>query len=564
MAAVRSNESLSIIACALVIVSTMASASCKGIVREAPPRPEDSAEPDAPEVGKEFDCDGEHQPGPAPLRRLTVDEYAAAVEASVGVDIEDEARNRLPNDIRSDGFSNTASGLIVDVGHVEAFAALAQLAVERLDDVDAFLEGLEVTCRAFEASCRRSFIEAASLRVFRGPAREEDVASFEPVFEAVEAEGGDFEEATRFVLEGMLQSPRFLYRVERQDGSDPVRKLGDYEVASRLSFLLWGAPPDEQLMKAAAAGKLQTDAQIEVQARRMLEAPAARETSLHYVADWLHLSRLDHLARDEAQFPGWEDALAEDMKRETLALADWLMWEERGALTTLFDAQRSFLTERLAQYYGLEVQGSGFTEYDLTTVPERGGILTHGALLTAGGPSASMVHRGLHVLRNILCGRVEDPPPGVDTTPMETSPGFTKRDEAELRVESSTCGGCHSQMDTLAFGLERFDGTGAYALEDEHGNALRQDGFVVFPGTVEQVSYQSIAQLMDLLASSDRVRDCMSLKASQFSLGRPLAEVDACSLAAVRDRYAASDGSYQELMVAVALSPMMRTIGVDP
>jgi hypothetical protein len=516
-------------------------------------------------VGNEFACEGEHVPGPTPLRRLTLGEYATTVQAALGVDVSTEL-SRLPPDLRADGFSNTASGLVVDVGHVAGFAEVARLAVERVDDLGVWLDARGASCRALSEECAREVVQAAASSLFRAPAREEEVTALTPLFAAVETEGGDFLEGAGLVLEAMLQAPRFLYRVEKQDGPDPVRALDDYEVASRLSYLLWGGPPDGPLMTAAAAGELRTDAQIEAQVRRMLEEPAARETSLRYVSDWLNLSRLDNLAREEGDFPSWEPALAADMKRETLAFAERLIWQEEAPLTSLFDAQRALLTNRLAAYYGLDPQGetgdpAALAEYDLSDVPERGGLLTQGALLTVGGPSASMVHRGLFVLETVLCGHVHEPPPGVDTTPMETTPGFSRRDEAELRVNSAACGGCHSQMDTLAFGLERFDGSGAYAIEDEHGNVLRQDGFVKFPGRDEQVPYESVAELMDVLASSERVRDCMSLKASQFSLGRPLAAVDGCALASVRDRFAASDGSYQELMVAIALSPMSRTTG---
>jgi len=251
------------------------------------------------------------------------------------------------------------------------------------------------------------------------------------------------------------------------------------------------------------------------------------------------------------------------MRAETEAYFERLVWEENRPLNELWNAQVTFLSGRLAEYYGLPVAGDAVSEYDLTDVEERGGFLTQGSLLTIGGPSASMVARGKFFLENVLCGAVNDPPPGIDTTPPEPMPGYTQRDQSEERRMNATCGGCHGQMDPLAYGLERFDGAGAFDVLDEFGNDLRQDGEVLFPGEREPVPFATIGELMDLLAGSDRVRDCSSLKAAQFALGRGLADSDGCSLVAVRDSFSASDGTYRDLMVAITMSPGFRTIRVE-
>lgn len=521
-----------------------------------------------PAVGAEFQCADADARGPAPLRRLTIPEYITTIEAALGVDLGSEG-DTIPPDVRADGFSNTASGLVVDVAHVEAFAALAQSAISQVDDLDAVLTASDVTCRTLDERCETETVEALALRLYRGPATANEVASLRTVFAAVAAEEGDYAEGVRFVIEAMLQSPRFLYKVERQDGEGPYRTLSGWETASRLSYLLWGAPPDDALREAAGRDALLGDADIEAQAERMLRDPRARQTSLRYLEDWLHLGRLDHLAREEGLFPGWSPELAADMKAETRAYFERLIWEEDRPLGDLWNAQVTFLNGRLAEYYGVPLQGDagdeggGVAEYDLSSIPERGGFLTQGSLLTIGGPSASMVARGKFFLENVLCGSVNAPPPGVDATPPEPMPGYTQRDQSEERRENPTCGGCHAQMDPLAYGLERFDGTGAFALEDEFGNELREDGNVLFPGEREPVPFATIGELMDLLAGSDRVRDCTSLKATQFALGRALADSDGCSLAAVRETFSASDGTYRDLMVAIALSPGFRTIRVE-
>lgn len=171
-----------------------------------------------------------------------------------------------------------------------------------------------------------------------------------------------------------------------------------------------------------------------------------------------------------------------------------------------------------------------------------------------------MVARGQFLLENVICGRLGSPPPGVDTTPPEVVEGRSQRFYSEARVDDPSCGGCHSQMEPLAWGLERFDGTGSVATTDRYGNELREDGNIRVPGQTESLPFSTIGEMMTLLSDSTRLQDCMSLKASQFAVGRLLLDSDGCSLVDMRDRFIASDGSYQELIVAIALSPMIRTV----
>src|SRR5690606_18437353 len=163
-----------------------------------------------------------------------------------------------------------------------------------------------------------------------------------------------------------------------------------------------------------------------------------------------------------------------------------------------------FATPELAKHYGIKPQGKDLAKYDLSSVPSRGGLLTQGAVLTVGGDEASMVTRGLFVLHGLLRGVVKDPPPCVDTTPVPSQPGRTQRAIAEVRIANANCGGCHAHFEPLAFGLEKFDGLGSFHEKDKHGNTLREDGEILFPGSAQSVKYDSSEELMNLLAKSDR------------------------------------------------------------
>lgn len=548
----------------LMVLVAVCTSGCQGVVWDPPSgTPTETPPVETPaRVGDEFSCADPDARGPAPLRRLTIPEYIATIGDVFGVDVSIDAAARIPPDVRADGFSNTASGLVVDVAHVEAFADLA-LQVANAADLGLLLAEVGVDCAELSAPCERQTIEALALRIYRAPVTEEEIAALVDVYDEVVAEEGDYAEGTRYVVMAMLSSPRFLYKVERQDGDGTHRTLSGWELASRLSYLLWAAPPDAMLRDSAEADALGTDAAIEAHVVRMLDDPRARATSVRYLSDWMHLRRLDNIVRDPATFPGWDAGLAAEMRTETTAYFEHLVWEEGRPLNELWNAQVTFVSGRLAAYYGLEAAGPEVTEYDLSGVSERGGFLTQGSLLTIGGPSASMVARGKFFLENVLCGAVNDPPPGVDTTPPEPMPGYTQRDQSEERRMNATCGGCHAQMDPLAYGLERFNGAGGFALADEFGNDLREDGEVLFPGAREPVPFASVGELMDVLAGSDRVRDCATLKATQFALGRGLAASDGCSLVAVREAFTASEGTYQDLMVAIALSDGFRTIRVE-
>lgn len=533
-------------------------ASCTGSISgsEGPSPYDDGVEL---QPGAEFKCNaGFADPGPREARRLTVSEYASSVQATLGVDIADEAQATLPADVRADGFTNSSGALIVTLEHVEAFGQLAQLAVSGLDVV-AFVQS-RAGCSTLSDDCARAIIDRIGTRILRAPPTSEETAALLALWTAAGTENATFEEAAGLLIEAMLQAPRFVYRLEPKEGSGLVREADGHEMASRLSYLIWGSAPDKELLVEAVAGRLRSDEEIESQVRRMLADPRARDAFNRFVSDWLHLSRLDNLTRDEDLYPQWSLDIGQAMKEETLTFAEALVWDDARPLLELFSDQRTFAERALAEHYGFPDPSDGMQMYDLSTVPERGGLLTQGSVLTIGGNEASMVARGQFLLENVMCGKLGSPPPGVDTTPPEVIEGRSQRFYSETRVNDPACGGCHSQMEPLAWGLERFDGAGSVATTDRFGNDLREDGNIRVPGQVESLPFSTIGEMMGLLSGSTRLQDCMSLKAAQFAVGRLLLDSDGCSLVEMRDRFIATDGSYQELIVAIALSPMVRTV----
>lgn len=286
------------------------------------------------------------------VRRLTVPEYVETVRAAVGVDIESDARRTLPPDLRADGFSNTAYNLNVDLAHIEAYARLASTVVAKMD-VPAFAARFSRQTNLGDDDAMRELIARMGKWLLRGPLEEHEVAAFLRVSKAVAAEGGGYTEAVAYVLEAMLQSPRFVYRIEKQRGDGGARPAEPYELASRMSYMLWGGPPDEELMRAADAGELADRVRVAAQVQRMLQDPRTVALSKQFITEWLNLDRLASLRPDPQRFPQWNEQLAADMRAETLAFFEEVAWRQRRPLSDLLNAQVTFATPRLAAHYGL-------------------------------------------------------------------------------------------------------------------------------------------------------------------------------------------------------------------
>ncbi len=485
------------------------------------------------------------------VQRLTVPEYVETVRSTLGVEIEELARELLPRDVRADGFSNTAYNLNIDLAHIEAYARLAEMIVQRLD-LPALVRR-QTRSRELTDENVTKVITPVGKRLLRGPLSKDEIAMYCGISTKVAAAGGDFDEAIGYILRAMLQSPRFLYRIEHQRGDGSPQAVNQYELAARISYILWGGPPDDDLLTAADRGKL-NGAELQRQAVRMLKDRRAVDHSLLFISQWLNLDHLENLRPSPKMFPNWDPRLADDMRRETLAYFEKVAWKQDRPLVDLLNAQVTFITPRLARHYGLpelkNPDADVLSEFDLKSVPA-GGLLTHGSVLTLGGDDASMVARGLFVMNELLRGVVRDPPPCVDTTPVPSKPGLSQRAIAELRIANKSCTGCHSKFEPLSFGLERFDGLGTYHVKDEHGNRLRDDGNILFPGSDEPAPYQTSAELMDLLAASDRVRETFTWKVTQFALGRPLGARAAPLVAEIHRQAQQTGGTYASLMQAI-------------
>ncbi len=475
--------------------------------------------------------------GPAPGRRLTVWEYRNTVQDILEVDLSDLA---LPEDPRADGFSNTADALVVTFEHVQAFDALAQTAVERVA-MDALVQRFGA-CDLQAPECLTLVWESIAAALFSRPLNDEDRNALALALQGDSAP----EEQLRLIVRAMLQSPAFLYKLE------PAGPVSD-TIASRLSFLVLGSRA--QPSTGAEIGALDTPEGRGALVSSWMEDPRARRASRRYLIDWLNLDALDVMVRDPDLYPDFSPELASQMKQETLDLFDDIVWSERGPLMRLFQEQRTKVPRGLALLYGLQPQGDAPRWYDLSEMPQRRGVLTHAGVLalSGAGDEASLVKRGLYILETILCDEIDAPPAGLDTSPPIIAPGQTQRSASQDRLQSPACEGCHTQIDPLSYGLDPYDGIGAFRTEDEFGNALSPEGVFNLEG--QQTPYASADAYMELLAQSATVERCLVQKQLQFALGRPLHAEDDCAIDRVLSRFRASGGTYQALILAIAEDP---------
>ena len=219
------------------------------------------------------------------VQRLTVDEYIATVSTTLGVDIAQEAPMALPKDLRADGFNNTAYNLNVDLKHIEAYRGLAEQIVAKMD-MAAFARRFTKK-REFTDNNVGAFIENMGMWVLRGPLSEQEVIAYRSISTTLASSSGSFEDAASLILQTMLQSPRFLYRIENQLGDGSDWPVNEYEPACQVSYILWGSSPDKELFEAAKNGLLFDSKQLAKQADRMLKDERANERAKQFVAQWL-------------------------------------------------------------------------------------------------------------------------------------------------------------------------------------------------------------------------------------------------------------------------------------
>ncbi len=295
-------------------------------------------------------------------------------------------------------------------------------------------------------------------RAFRRPVGPEGTARYVQLAQQALEEGTGFENALRRAYKAILVSPEFLFLRE------PVGKLDDYALASRLSYFLWSTMPDDDLLKLAAEGKLHEPATLRAQTERLLSSPKAQAFTRNFCGQWLNLRAIKATTPDRQLYPEFDELLEAAMVDETESFFNELL-HNNLSVTNLIDSDFAMLNRRLAEHYGIpNVTGEEFRKVQLPEGSHRGGVMTQASILkvTANGTLSSPVTRGAWVLKRILGRVLQPPPPDAGGIEPDTRGATTIREQLEKHRRSVSCAGCHKFMDPPGFALESYDVIGGW------------------------------------------------------------------------------------------------------
>ena len=417
------------------------------------------------------------------------------------------------------------------------------------------------TCRpiapAKERPCAEEIISRLGAEAYRRPLATTDVDDLLSFYEAGASEGG-FEAGIRTALQASLASPDFLFRLERP--ADPMQpgksyRISDLALASRLSFFLWGAPPDQELVALASEGKLSEPDELGAQVERLLADPRSEALGTRFAALWLRLQDMDLVQPDAFWFPNFDRQLADAMRRETELLFYDLVRDDRSLLE-LFTADYTFVNERLARHYGIpNVAGQEFRRVTYSD-DQRRGLFGHGSvlMLTSMANRTSPVLRGKWVMEVILGVPPPPPPPAVpdldETAKVKDGRALTTRERMEMHRTNPTCNACHRFMDPLGLALDNFDVIGKWRIR-ENGMPLDTRG-EMWDGTAVESPQDLRAALLKRPIPLVRT---FTENLMAYALGRRIEYYDMPTIRAITSEAEAQDYRMSSFILGVVNSP---------
>ena len=451
--------------------------------------------------------------GVSGARRLTAVEYRTTVLDLVGVDVSDAALT-LPNDERTpfdnDYTKQTASQALIDGADLLSGEVAAAVVA------DASLREAIMPCAPSgpdDQGCLRDFVASFGRRALRRPLTDAEIGRFVDHFAGHATTSGDFWIAVDSALRAFLQHPEFLYRIEigqPVSGDATLFQLDDFQVASRMSYLLWGSTPPDWLLDDAQAGLLSDPAHRREAAETMLADEHAIERIARFHSMWLAYEELPHAPE-----------LADAMSQETMTLLERYLLEERRPWSDLLLAEESYLTTSLAEHYGLPSPdgGQGWVPYGDSG---RRGLLSHGSFLSAVPKfeDTSPTQRGLLIRTRLFCQTINKPPADLmvntDEPPQAADPDACKS-ERYFMWKTDGCKMCHALMDPVGFGLENYDSAGRYREYEPDRPECVIDGQGVLDGVGE---FTGPAELGELMIQSGEIDSCVATMLYRFATGR--------------------------------------------
>jgi hypothetical protein len=510
----------------------------------------------------------EFAPAPAALHRLTRSQYANAVRALLG----DAAP--VPTDLEADtplhGFSTVgAAELTISPRAAEQFEVAAQ-ALADWAVADGPTRDALVGCDPAAVECLRGFFERTGRRAWRRPLEAAEIDALVGVAQTVAGELRDPWRGLAFGLSALLQSPDFLFRVERGEPDPAVpapeggqrRRYTSLEMASRLAFFLWDAPPDDALLDAGLRGELATAEGVRAAATRMLADPRAERGLSRFFEEAINLDRLAGLTKDPATFPQMSATLGASMRGEIEALFRDVVFTRDADFGEVLTSRRIFVNGELASLYGLPgpVDPAAFEPVDLPAGHPRGGLMGAAGVLAlySHNTVTSPTLRGKFVVTNLLCFDVPPPPAGVVAElPEGDGSPETMREKVERHRSDPTCNGCHQFMDPIGLALENFDAIGAYRTTEQ---GLPIDA----SGELAGAKFNGAAELARTLRESPDFAACVARRLYRYGTGHLELRSETPAVNELIGRLSEGGGRLQSLALALVTSAGFRLVGAEP
>lgn len=438
--------------------------------------PEEAEQPPDDERGRFLDALAQikylsaRDPGPFVIRRLTKVEHGNTLRDFLGVDA--AIVKALPDDVPGEGYLNSLSPM-----QTEQYLGIANEALRQMP------AGAQARLFGAKEAEVREIARTMARGAYRRPPAEAELDVLVRVFDLGMANKLDRAGALRLMLKAVLVSPQFLFITPSKDApaGEKIVPLDDYQLASRLSYLLWATMPDAELSRLADEGRLREPEVLRAQTKRLLASPRSRALFDGFGAQWLGLDTLATKTFDARKFPQMTPELRGAMYEEARLLFESIMRENRSVVTFV-SADYTFLNGALAAHYGLErrITGGDMRRVVLTDA-NRGGVLSMPAILaaTSFATRTSAVKRGIWVLEQVLGERVPPAPPnvpGLEKQDQRKVASLTLRQRTELHRTNAVCANCHKILDPIGFGLENFDAIGRWRDKDESGGPIDAAG----------------------------------------------------------------------------------------
>jgi hypothetical protein len=491
------------------------------------------------------------------LRRLTHAQYNNTVRDLLG-ELSLPA-NQFPPEDFVNGFKNQYQAQSLSPMLYEAYSAAAEKLAR---NVFRRGDGPAIVGCTPSPKCRSEFVRSFGRKAFRRPLNTQEQSRYEAILSSEK----DFMTGAQTVIEAMLQSPNFLFRLD--ESPDPALK--PYATASRLSYTFWNTMPETALLDAAARGELNNPEGVGRVARRMLDNPKAKEALDDFVSQWLRLDRVIAAGRDRRLYPRFSRETALAMTEETRRFVADLIWNDRN-FTEIFTADYGYVNAELASVYGVTAPSKEFERIPFPANSERAGLLGQALFLTltANPAETSPTARGLFIREHFLCQHVADPPPGVSTNlpPVSQLKPQTNRERLSMHVNDKSCASCHNLLDPIGYGFEKFDAIGSrrekaklvfYPLDRKSKEPpktvelpLDTSGWIA---GIAGSKFSSPRELAQLLATTPECHECVVKQYFRYASGRPETNADRALIQNVTADFRRSNFRFKDLMVSLAVS----------